>query len=286
MANQKSSIQTTEKRNEAITAVQESANLTNQHAARKLETIGLELKTQLSTQSSTLIEKTQSDLAAKNLVLTEVVTDASNQSNEGVTVLRQTRNDALSKFNDQVDKSFRRWSNTQRTEIAALSDNVQETITGVTELTSRAVENLNGIHEASERMLDVSTDRTWYLSGTQEACAHIIDMARRAEESVVVSVHDVSCLDLKKLARIRTPKRRVLIIPETEDPETVLEMMAGWRVWQTKTPMLLAVIDDSEILVGGSKDSDTPIAVVSEDASYLKLYHDVLGPQIIQSKVS
>ncbi len=283
---EKSSIQTTEKRNEAITEIQESANLTNQHAARKLETIGLDLKTQLSTQSSTLIEKTQSDLAAKNLVLTEVVTDASNQSNERVTLLRQARSDALSKFSDQVDKSFRRWSNTQKTEIAALSDNVQDTITGVTELTSRAIDNLNGIHEASERMLDVSTDRTWYLSGTQEACAHIVDMARRAKESVVVSVHDVSCLDLKKLARIKSPRRRVLIVPETEDPETVLEIMDGWRVWQTKTPMLLTIIDDREILVGGAKDSDNPIAVVSEDASYLKLYHDVLGPQIIQSKVS
>ncbi|MBY8996122.1 MAG: hypothetical protein KGD60_00225 [Candidatus Thorarchaeota archaeon] len=283
---EKSSIQTTEKRNEAITAIQESANLTNQHAARKLETIGLELKTQLSTQSSTLIEKTQSDLAAKNLVLTEAVTDASNQSSEGVTLLRQTRSDALSAFSDQVDKSFRRWSNTQKMEIASLSENVQETIAGVTELTSKAVGNLNAIHEASERMLDVSTSRTWYLSGTQEACAHIGDMVRRAEESVVVAVHDVSCLDLKNLARIKTPKRRVLIVPETEDPETVLEIMAGWRVWQTKTPMLLSVIDDREILIGGARDSDSPIAVVSDDASYLKLYHDVLGPQLIQNKVS
>ncbi|MHA2396676.1 MAG: hypothetical protein ACXAC0_08225, partial [Candidatus Thorarchaeota archaeon] len=43
---EQASIQTTEKRNEAIKAVQEGAILTNQHAARKLEAIGLELKTQ------------------------------------------------------------------------------------------------------------------------------------------------------------------------------------------------------------------------------------------------
>jgi sugar-specific transcriptional regulator TrmB len=276
------SIQTTEKRNEAIKAVQEIASLTNQHAARKLDAIGLELKTQLSTQSSTLIEKAQSDLDAKNLVLTEVVTDASNQASEGLTLLRQTRSDSLTKFSGQVDKSFRRWSNTQEKQIAALSENVQETIVGVTELTSKAVENLNAIHEASARMLDVPTERTWYLSGTQEACAHITDMARRAEESVVVSVHDVSCLDLKKLARIKTPKRRVLIVPETEYADAALEIMDGWRIRQTKTPMLLTVIDDREILIGGSRDSDTPLAVVSEDAAYLKLYHDVLGPRLIR----
>ncbi len=283
---EKASIKTTETRNDAITAIQESANLTNQHSARKFETIGLELKTQLSTQSSTMIEKAQSDLATKNLVLTEIVTNASNQSSEGVTLLRQTRNDTLSKFSDHVDKSLRRWSSTQKNELTTLGENMQETIAGVTELTSRAVENLSAVHKASEKMLDVSTSRTWYVSGTEEACAHISDMAHRAEQSVVISVHDISCLDLKKLARLKTPKRRVLIMPETDDPETVLEIMEGWRVWQTKTPMLLAVIDDREILIGGTEDSNTPLAVVSEDASYLKLYHDVIGTQLIQSKLA
>jgi hypothetical protein len=283
---EQASIHTTQKRNDAIKAVQESASLTNQHAARKLETIGLELKTQLSTQASTLTEKAQSNLAAKNQVLTEVVTDASNQANEGISLLRQTRSDSLSKFNDQVDKSFRRWSNTQKNQISSLSDNVQETIAGVTELTSRAVDNLNAIHVMGEKILDVPTDRTWYLSGNQEACAHITDMARRAKESVVVSVHDVSCLDLKNLARIKTPKRRVLIVPEMDESDTELDLLDGWRIRQTGNPMLLTVIDDREILIGGSRESDTPMAVVSEDAAYLKLYHDVLGPRLIRNRAT
>jgi hypothetical protein len=281
---EQASIHTTEKRDEAVKAVQESAILTNQHAARKLETIGLELKTQLSTQSSTLTEKAQSDLAAKNLVLTEVVTGASNQSSEGITLLRQSRSDALSKFGDHVDKSFRRWSNKQKNQIVALSENVQETIAGVTELTANAVDTLSAIHSASEKLFDVPAERTWYITGAQEACAHIGDMAKRAQESVVISVHDLSCLDLKKLARIKKPRRRVLIIPETDEPDPALEAMDGWRVRQTKTPMLLTVIDDREILVGGARDSDTPIAVISEEPAYLKLYHDVLGPRLIRRK--
>ena len=283
---EQASIQTTEKRNDAIKAVQDSANLANQHAARKLETIGLELKTQLSTQTSTLIEKVHSDLAAKNLALTEIVTDASNQSSEGLTQLKQKRNDGLSKFSDQVDKSLRRWSNTQKNEINALSENVRATISGVTNLTEKTIETLTAIHEASEKLLKIPTERTWYLSGTDEACAHISDMASRAEESVVISVHDISCLDLKKLARIKTPKRRLLIIPETDDLDPALEALDGWRIWQTKTPMLLTVIDDREILVGGAKDSDRPISVISEDPSYLKLYHDVLGPRLIRSSAT
>ena len=283
---EQSSIQTTEKRNEAIKAVQENAILTNHHAARKLEAIGLELKTQLSTQSSTFIEKVHSDLAAKNLVLTEVVTGASNQSSEGVTQVRQSRSDALSKFSDQVDKSFRRWSSKHRNEIESLSENVKESMTIVTELTTQAAETLREINAAGEKLLVAPTESTWYLSGTREACAHIIDMAQRAEDSVVVSVHDLSCLDLKKLARVKKPRRRVLIVPETDEPDPALDSLDGWRIRHTSTPMLLTVRDDCEILVGGARDSETPIAVISEDASYLKLYHDVLGPRLIRSKAA
>ncbi|MHA3963726.1 MAG: helix-turn-helix domain-containing protein [Candidatus Thorarchaeota archaeon SMTZ1-45] len=283
---EQSSIQTTEKRNEAIKAVQESAILTNQQAARKLETIGLELKTQLSTQSSTLIDKFQSDVAAKNLKLTETVTDARNRSSEELTELRQARSDVLSKFSDQVDKSLRRWSNTQKKDLVTLNENVYNTITGVTSLTNKTVDTLNAIHLASEKLLDVPTKRTWYLSGTEEACTHIGDMANRALESVVISVHEISCLDLKKLARIKTPKRRVLIIPETEDLDPALEALDGWRIWQTKTPMLLTIIDNREILVGGSRGSDNQLSIISEDAAYVKLFHDVLGPRLIQSNSS
>ena len=279
---EQSSIQTTEKRNEAIKAVQESALLTNQYAARKLETIGLDLKTQLSTQSSTLIEKAHADLAAKNLSLTDVVTSASNKSCEDTTSLKQARGDTLSKFSDQADKSLKRWSGKQKNKISALNENIQTTVEGIAEITEGAAETVAAIHSASEKLLDVSTARTWYLSGNEEVCAHVNDMAQRAEESVVISVPDLSCLDVKKLAKVKKPRRRVLIVPETDEPDSALESIDGWRIWQTKTPMLLSVIDEREILVGGGRDSDTPMAVVSEDESYLRLYHDVLGPRLIR----
>ena len=283
---EQASIQTTEKRNEAIKAVQESALLTNQYASRKLETIGLDLKTQLSTQSSTLIEKAHSDLAAKNLALTEAVTGASNQSSEEMAALKEASGDALSKFSDQVDKSLRKWSGKQKDKISSLNENIQSTVEGVVDITEDAVETIAAIHLASEKLLNVPTARTWYLSGNEEVCAHVNDMAQRAEESVVISVPDLSCLDVKRLAKVKKPKRKVLIVPETDEPDAILESMDGWRIWQTKTPMLLSIIDEREILVGGGRDSDTPMAVISEDESYLRLYHDVLGPRLIRNNAS
>ena len=51
-------------------------------------------------------------------------------------------------------------------------------------------------------MLSAPRERTWYLSGVEEACAHIMDMAERAEESIVISLTDISCVDTKKLAKV------------------------------------------------------------------------------------
>jgi sugar-specific transcriptional regulator TrmB len=283
---EQSSIQTTEKRNEAIEAVQNSANLTNQQAARKLETIGLELKTQLSTESSYLIENVRAESTRKNLVMTESVTEANKLASEELSKLHQTRSTALTEFNDHVDKSFRRTANDQKKKINALNKNYQETITGVTDLTSKAVEILEAVHKATEILLEVPTERTWYLRGTEEACAHIGDMAKRANESIVVAVPELDCLKLAQINKARTAKRKVLIVPESDESSPELETLTGWRIWYTKTPMLLCVADDKEVLVGGTGDSKNPIAVVSEDETYLRLYHDVLGPHLIQGRIT
>ncbi|MFW9770108.1 MAG: hypothetical protein ACFFEM_14910, partial [Candidatus Thorarchaeota archaeon] len=282
---EQSSIQTTEKRNEAIEAVKKSANLTNQQAARKLETIGLELKTQLSTESSYLIEKVRAEATRKNLVITESVTEANKLTSEELSQLHQARSTALAEFNDHVDKTFRRTSNEQKKKLNALNKNYQETIAGVTELTTRAVEILGAVHKATEILLEVPTERTWYLRGSEEACAHIGDMAKRANESIVVAIPDIDCLKLAQLAKARTAKRKVLIIPESDESSPEIESLTGWRIWHTKTPMLLCVADDKEVLVGGTGDSKNPIAVVSEDETYLRLYHDVLGPRLVQGRV-
>jgi hypothetical protein len=218
--------------------------------------------------------------------MTESVTEANNLAAEAMSVLHQSRSDALANFNNQVDKAFRRTSNEQKKKITALNKTVHETIAGVTELTTKAVDILDAIHKATDVLLDVPTERTWYLSGFEEACAHVIDMARRAKESVLISVPTVACLDMTQLTKVRSAKRKVLIISETDEPSPELETLTGWRIWYTKTPMLLSVIDDREILIGDTGDSKNPIAVVSEDESYLKLYHDVLGPQLIQSRIT
>jgi hypothetical protein len=170
--------------------------------------------------------------------------------------------------------------------VTSLTENLNETITGMTGSTEGTMKTLEALHKASDELLKTPTENTWYLTGTEEVCAHIIDMALRAENSVVISLLDPACLDLKQLAKVKKPRRRVLVIPESEETDPAFESLQGWRIWQTKSPMLLAIIDDKEIVIGGARESDAPLAVASIDDAYLRLYHDVLGPRIVSLRVS
>ncbi|MHA1388019.1 MAG: helix-turn-helix domain-containing protein [Candidatus Thorarchaeota archaeon] len=279
------SIKMTGKRDEVIDIVKKNADLANQHASRKFESIGLELKTKLSSDSTQVVEKARSTFTAKNLEITDSVTKATNTTSEKTSALKQIRNEAISSWNEQGERGLRRWSADQKEQMGLLKDRIQETFNGVTESTQGMIEVLAAIHDLGDEMLAGPSERTWYLSGNDEACAHILDMAQRAKDSVIISLTNPSCIDFKKLAKVKKPKRRVLVIPELDDQVTDIELLDGWRVWQTKTPMLLSVIDDKEMLVGGATDTEALLAIVSEDKTYLQLYHDVLGPRLVSERV-
>jgi len=280
------SIKMTEKRNEVVETAKKNTDIANQHASRKFEIIGLELKTKTSSESSRVVEKARTTFTAKNLEITDSVTKTTNTTNEKTSALKHVRNEALSAFGEQGEKTLRRWSVDQKEQMDSLKERIQETIKGVSDTTQETLDLLESIHNLGDDMLAGPSDRTWYLSGNDEACAHIIDMANRAEDSVIISVTDPSCIDLKKLAKVKKPMRRVLVIPEVDEQELDLELLDGWRIWQTKTPMLLSVIDDKEILVGGASETKSLVAIVSEDNTYLQLYHDILGPRLVSGRVT
>ncbi len=276
----------TENRDEMVETVKSNADLANQHASRKFETIGLELKTKLSSDSSQLLESGRTNFTAKNLEINEAASKVTNTTNETTSSLKQSRNEALFTFHEKGERTLRRWSSDQKDQMNQLKDRIQETIQGVTSSTQGTIDLLTAIHEIGDAMIAQISDRTWYLSGNDETCAYIMDMAQRAEESIIISVTNLECLDLKKLAKVKKPKRKILIIPEVDEAHPELEILDDWRIWQTKTPMLLSLVDDREILVGGATDSRSLVAIVSEDQTYLQLYHDILGPRLISGRIS
>jgi hypothetical protein len=50
--------------------------------------------------------------------------------------------------------------------------------------------------------------------------------------------------------------------------------------------MFLSIIDDKELLVGGATATEDLIALISEDETYLQLYHDILGPRLVRGRIT
>ncbi len=257
-----------------------------QNAARRLESIGRDLETYLGGESSRVMENLRGDLAAKTAEISGSASRAAIDVKEGMSLLRQERNDALNSLAEHVDKTMRQWGTQQKKALTSVRSHIDEAIETVIQAAEGTGETLRAVKAAGQELLAIPSNKTWYLAGNNEICAHIMDMMNRAEKSVVVSVLSLDCLDVKKLARVKKPRRKVLIVPELEEDDTTLDTLQGWRIWQTSSPTTLAVIDDSEILVGGSEPSDADIALVSTEDSYLQLYRDFIGPRLIKRRIT
>jgi len=270
-------------RESSIEETQQAALISNQHAARKFESIGVDLKASISSSSYELIEGLLAEINERSTGISDTSSAANSDIDTLTHKVRKTRTDAITTASETRQESLNTWAG----ETKELSQEValihQASISGVVESTRSIIELLNSIHSASEEYELLPTENTWYLSGKDEICAHILDMSQRAEESMVISVISGDCLDYKKLSKVKAPPRRVIVVPETEDPDPEIELLKGWRIWESKSPMLLAVMDDKEILIGGQSEGDAPLCVLSRDESYLRLYHDSLGPKLVQN---
>ncbi|MGY5875329.1 MAG: helix-turn-helix domain-containing protein [Candidatus Thorarchaeota archaeon] len=257
----------------------------NQQASRKFESIGLNLKTKFSNDSYQLIERLQGDVTVATQNVANTMTETTNAASESTSTTRVVRNESLNKTSVDIDKETRRWSKSQKKLNADLSNELQQTMKSISELTESTITSLNAVIEAGNAVMQTPSENSWYLSGQEEICAYILDMVQRAEKSAVISLPNIECFNLKALSRIKGPIRKVLIVPEMDDPPEILTSLKGWRIWYAKDPMMLAIADDAEIVLGGTEDSDAPMAIASIDESYIQLYHDVLGPQLTRSRI-
>ncbi|NHJ14590.1 MAG: hypothetical protein EAX95_13000 [Candidatus Thorarchaeota archaeon] len=255
-----------------------------QYAFRKLESIGQELNTYLDSETSRLIEKAKSESTAVNSEVAASISKANNDTNEGISLLKTSRNDAFGNLNQSVDRAIRAWSVNQKQNYEGLKSKLEAAVDRAKDANSGAKETLEAVRNTAELLLSIDANRTWYVTGTEEINGHIMDMALRAEKSIIISVLDTSHLDLKKLAKVKAPRRKILIVPAQEEPDSSLGSLEGWRIWHTESPALIALSDSKEILIGGSTEPESAIALVSTEAAYLGLYRNFLGPQITQSR--
>lgn len=265
--------------------VQQAALISNQHAARKFESVGVEIKTTLSSLSFDIVEGLSAQVKDSTSQIQEIQKTGSSEISNATSKLQGMRTDLLKKTTSETNNDLNKWSEGALESMIKLSTAIQDGNSKAIEEARAIAGMLSAIHEATNEIKPLPSDSTWYLSGREESCAYIQDMADRAENSIVISIPDLSCIDLKKLSKIKAPIRKVLVVPYSEEKDPELEHLKGWRIWELYSPVLLAIADDKEILLGGQWDQESPICILSRDDSYLKLYQELLGPKIVADAI-
>ncbi len=269
----------------AIEQIQQAALVSNQHAARKFESVGIETKAALSNVSFEILEGISSRVSDAIVHIQDVQKTGSSEISAAITNLQSSRTELLKSASGETNESLNDWSENALENTMKLSTAIQDANSSAIDTARNIASMLTAIQEATEEIRVLPSTTTWYLSGTDEICGQIQDMSARAERSIVISIPNMNCLDLKKLAKVKTPTRKVLIIPQSEDKDPELEALKGWRIWELPEPVLLSIVDDREILIGGKSMQDSPICIFSTDDSYLKFYQDVLGPKIVADAI-
>lgn len=277
--------QTSKKSGVVFDKALESLIETNLYASRKFESLGLELKTKLSQENHRVMEDVRSNIAETNTEITECVTEANNAANKKKSNIRRARNEAVNALTSSIEKESKRWQTEREKQVNSLRQSLDTTIEGMTHVISSAIDGLETLTEAGQKLSVPANEKTWYVSGDEEIQGYLHGMIGRAKESVLVSVDNPASLDSEVLSKVKAPGRRILVLPESADVPHELEEMEGWRIWRTRSPALLATIDSCEILLAGSRKSCPPIALVSQDKAYLQLFHDVIGPRIIENRI-
>ncbi|TXT57489.1 MAG: hypothetical protein BAJATHORv1_10191 [Candidatus Thorarchaeota archaeon] len=251
----------------------------NQQASRKFESLGVELKTDVSTKSYELMESIRADVATKNIEINETTATTNTVMTETTSELKQTRSEVLTAMSTEMDKSIRRWVTKLEKQYTDFQKNLDSSFESVKSVTEKSIESLEVIQKASREILSQS-GKTWYIKGKEAIYSQILALANQAEESIVIASPNPGDLDLKKISKISKPRRKILIIPLPEDGEPSIEELPGWRIIYSQDVPLMAVADNKIILLG--TDSDEPFSLLSSDSSYLELFHDIVGPQIIR----
>ncbi len=264
-----------------VEQIQQAAIISNQHATRRFESVGIDLKAVLSSSTFELIENMSSDVNVSTSLLQEQQSTCFEDITAATGALRQTRAEMLKAITNETNESLGSWANQARDSNMKLRSIIQDMNAAVIEAARITARMLMAISNSSKEIQHLPSENTWYLTGKDEVCAHIHDMSMRATKSILISTPDLDCLDLKKLAKVKTPIRRIIVIPQSEERNPDLDLLNGWRIWELPDPVLLALADDTEILIGGQSSLDAPLCIVSRNESYLRLFKEVIGPKIV-----
>ena len=255
----------------------------NQCVSEKIDSTRQSIKAEILSSSNSATEKLRNEVSTKVSEISGIAQLLNSQIEESVGRAKDARMQALTGFDQEVGTAAEQWHAEQEGFNQAVRKKTEEVTKGLESVVLETTKAMDTVRAISGELMKAQPESTWYLTGNDEVRAHILDMAQRAQESIVIAVMSVRGLDIKRAPKSSDSVRRVLIIPESEEQQPIVRDLIGqgWHVRKTISPMTLAVMDNKEVIIGGAVETTNPLALVSVDKTYLKLFHDVIGPRLL-----
>ncbi|MEX2725056.1 MAG: hypothetical protein Q6367_014280, partial [Candidatus Freyarchaeota archaeon] len=181
-------------------------------------------------------------------------------------------------------------SNLEKTE-NSIATYINETSSAVTTLfektendSEKTAELLKSAWEELEKSKLNEIQKTWHLATKESIITHIVDMVRRASRSITIIVPNLQDIPTGELLK----KEESVIIhlvtdfgeEETKEVEKLLKKKI--RIWKNTRGKLYGCIrDQQETLLAPLNAAEIPVAVVSEEEGYAKVYQNIILPNLI-----
>ncbi len=261
----------------------QSVATANQRVSKKVESARKGVRTQIASSSGRIMEHLTNEVTAKVSEISGSTEQFGGQLEESIGRAKESRAEALSHFDLELEGSVEKWRADQDGYNREIRMKTEEVAQGLESVVSKTMKAMEAVRAVSADLTRTQPESTWYLTGNDEVRAHIVDMAQRAQQSIVIATASLRGLDIKRVTKSGDSVRRVLIIPESEEQQPIVKDLAGlgWHVRKTMSPMTLAVMDNKEVVIGGTSETSRPLVLVSSDKTYLQLFHDIIGPQLI-----
>ncbi len=247
---------------------------------------------------------TSKDLQQKNRSVTATIKQVLDNAKEGLVTQTQQTGRRLSRTLSKERQTLKVEYQSLAKEITARAKTAETTAINTLQLfttqteptlnrlrtqASQTEEILIGLWDTLTKMEPAEAERTWRIVTCEGIQTHLLDMFRRVDETITLVYPSFDEVPITELSKVQ-PQNRIHIITTLDGEKHLaiaqkLLQQGNIRIWNNpKMEFYGGSRDGEEVLIAPTYGNQGEIvAVVSDQASYIALFNQTLGPRWISS---
>ncbi|MEM2146472.1 MAG: hypothetical protein QW279_14005, partial [Candidatus Jordarchaeaceae archaeon] len=245
------------------------------------------IKSQLEDYNKTISEAKETmveTITEHSQVLRETIGEVQNKFSESLIKHENDINGAVEKIHEKISSNLENIENNITTCISETSSKVTKLFEETEKDSSATIEILAAAWKELEKTKLKEVKKTWYLVTKESIMTHIIDMIRRASRTITIIIPNIQDIPIKEITAKEEPVIVHLITDFSEEQKKDITKLLKKkvRIWKRSEGDLYGcIMDQKEVLLAPSITDEIPVALVSEEEGYAKIYQKILLPYLV-----